>query len=301
MTTKTNRSLLVQGFTSVLVGNETASGGYAQMVVGWLPFLDTCLRWSVGEGAEAKTELFRVKEYVTNPAADNKVQGYRMAAIASDILGLSDDEPVTTAIKQAVSRTLRVAVSVGYFYGNKITLATLPGVGNKRRVVLSGIPAGDMFDLMEKLPDGEAPRFNVLGRSAARKLAEARVGDGLKPLSPAKLMEAVLSRPVMASGANHAIYGKTWSMTDMLAAMYKRGIAAGLMPEEKTRGADDGKLSTEKAKAFQAKLSQVQQWVALVGKVDGEVDVAPTKEQEAVMDSIAEAWAAYRSANPLLF
>jgi hypothetical protein len=310
MNKQSNASLLMQGYSNLVTGMETVEGGLAQMVLGWLPSLDTPLRWSVGEGADAKAEMFSAREYVSKPADDSKRQGFRMAAIGSNLLGRPEDtDPMSTSLKGRVTESLRAAVAAHHFYSNdkgdsKLRLVTLTGAGGKKRSVIMGVPAGDMFDLLEKQADGLPPKLNAKGRAVANTLAKQH--KGAKPLTDAQLLERVLSAEMACDGSFDRDYGKTWSAADFCKHMFKRGIAAGLMPEPKTRatGDDVGEHASKTAltvKAFSAKIEQVRDWLKMCNAPDGEVQIAPTKEQEAVLDVIAEQWAAYRSAHPILF
>jgi hypothetical protein len=295
----------MQGYSNLVTGIETVEGGLAQMVLGWLPVLDTPLRWSVGEGAEAKSEVFTASEYVIKPADDSKRQGFRMAVIGSDLFGRPDDaEPMSVGLKGRVTESLRAAVAVRHFYGDKLRLVTLTGSGGKKRSVVMNVPAGDMFDLLEKQAEGAPPKLNAKGRAVANTLA--KLHRGAKPLTDAQLMAKVLGQGLACDGAIDRDYGKTWSSADFCKVMFKRGIAAGLMPEPKSRGGSDdvgehAAKSAQAVKNFSAKIEQVRDWLSMCNAPNGEVQIAPTKEQEAVLDVIAEQWAAYRSAHPVLF
>lgn len=311
MTSKSNISLLMQGFGSLIEGLEKQEGGKSQMILGWLPVLDTPLRWSIGEGADAKCEIFSAREYVTKPAADNKVQGLRLAVIGSDLLGRPETAgPMIDTLKNNVLATLRAAIAVQHFYLNdkgvcSLSLASLQGGSNKPRKVLAGVPARDVFDLLEKMPDGVAPALNAAGKKVLDANAMKRANEGLKPLSAAKAFDAVINDKVTL-GVIHPVYGRVMSPSKFCDALIKRGVAAGLMPEPKPRGGSDdvgghAHKSAQAAKNFSAKIEQVRDWLTMCNAPDGEVQIAPTKEQEAVLDMIAEQWAAYRSAHPILF
>jgi hypothetical protein len=315
MTNKSNASLLMQGYSNLVTGRDTIDGGLAQMVLGWLPVLDTPLRWSIGEGAEAVAGMFSAAEYVAKPLDDTKKQGVRLAVIGTDLLGRPDDvEPMSGALKGDVTESLRAAVAVRAFYinrseqtgvtRNKLRLVTVMGASGKRRSVIAGIPAGDMFDLLEKQAEGLPPKLNAKGRAVANTLAKAH--RGARPLTDAQLIERVLSAEVACDGAIDRDYGRTWTTKQFCAVMFKRAIAAGLLPEPKSRGGSDdvGEHAVKSAQAvknFSAKIEQVRDWLTMCNAPNGEVQIAPTKEQEAVLDMIAEQWAAYRSSHPILF
>lgn len=307
MRTKSNASLLMQGFGNLVTGSDTVEGGLAQMILGWLPVLDTPIRWSVGEGAEAKSEVFTAAEYVIKPAANTKLQGFRLAAIGADLLGRPDDvEPLRGALKGNVVKTLRAAVAVRHFYGDKLRLITVLGHGGKKRSAIMGIPAGDMFDLLEKLPEGSEPKLNSAGRAVGNLFIRARSKSSRRAYTDAQLVAAVLSEEVACDGQADEKYGVTWSSVQFCERMFKRGVAAGLLPDAKSRntGDDVGEHAAKTAqtvKNFSAKIEQVRDWLMMCNAPDGEVQIAPTPEQEAVLDVIAEQWAAYRSAHPILF
>ena len=167
-----------------------------------------------------------------------------------------------------------------------------------------GVPAGDMFDLLEKQAEGLPSKLNAKGRAVANTIAKQH--RGAKPLTEAQLMDRVLSAELACDGSVDRDYGKTWSAADFCKHMFKRGVAAGLLPEPKSRGGSDdvGEHANKTAqitKNFSAKIEQVRDWLTMCNAPDGEVQIAPTKEQEAILDVIAEQWAAYRSAHPVLF
>jgi hypothetical protein len=311
MTNKSNASLLMQGYGSLVEGIEKQEGGKSQMILGWLPVLDTPLRWSVGEGADAKSEIFTAREYITKPHKDTKVKGLRMAVIGSDLLGRPETAgPMVGGLKGNVTDTLRAAIAVEHFYGNgkggsSLSLVSLLGAGGKSRKLLAGIPARDVFDLLEKMPEGSAPALNTAGRAVLNANAIQRGNEGLKPLSATKALNDVINSKVTL-GVTHAVYGKVMSPTEFCKALIKRGVAADLMPDPVSRGGSDdvGEHANKTAQAtknFSAKIEQVRDWLTMCNAPDGEVQIAPTKEQEAILDVIAEQWAAYRSAHPVLF
>jgi hypothetical protein len=310
MTNKSNASLLMQGYSNLVTGRDTIDGGLAQMVLGWLPVLHTPLRWSIGEGADAVGGMFSAAEYVAKPLDDTKKQGVRLAVLGTDLLGRPDDvEPMSGALKGDVTESLRAAVAVQAFYTDdkgkcRLRLVTVMGASGKRRSVIAGIPAGDMFDLLEKQAEGLPPKLNAKGRAVANTLAKAH--RGARPLTDDQLLNRVLSAEVACDGVMDRDYGRTWTTKQFCAVMFKRAIAAGLLPEPKSRGGSDdvgehAAKTAQAAKNFSAKIEQVRDWLTMCNAPDGEVQIAPTKEQEAVLDMIAEQWAAYRAAHPMLF
>lgn len=309
MTNKSNASLLMQGYSNLVTGKEIVEGGLAQMVLGWLPVLDTPLRWSIGEGAEAVGGMFSAAEYVIKPLADTKKQGVRLAVIGTDLLGRPDDvEPMSGNLKGDVTESLRAAVAVRYFYPDALDLVMLAGHNGRKRAAIRGIPAGDMFDLLEKQAEGLPPKFNKVGRELANDVIKAHRGK--RPLSDEQVMQRVLSEPLTCDGSRATKYGdkaKFWTAREFCAALDKRAVAAGVLPEKKqrNRGSDDvGEHASKTAqvvKNFSAKIEQVKDWLTMCNAPDGEVQIAPTKEQEAILDVIAEQWAAYRAKHPLLF
>lgn len=294
----------MQGVNNILTGTETVEGGLAQMVLGWLPVLDTTLRWSIGQGADAVAGLFTVAEQYANPLPDNKKQGARLAVIGTDLLGLSEDDPMPDVLKNKVKDTARAAIAIRHFYGDdKLKLATIYGHNGKRRTVITGVPASDMFDLLEKQPDGAPVKLNAAGRKVANAIVRDHKG---RPLTEAQLINRVLTREMTCDGAIDGAYGKTWATSTFCSRMFQRGVAAGILPPAKPRttGDDVGEHASKSAitaKNFSAQIERVRDWLAMCNAPDGEVQIAPTKEQEAILDAIAEQWAAYRAAHPMLF
>jgi hypothetical protein len=291
----------------ILEGGQRRDGGQASLAFNLIMLLDSPIvhRWS-GDGDEYVDD-FKVRDFITDKPKNEQggfhstLQTARRNAILSQVFGYGEEAFDNSAVKTALDKALPSAIVLQYYYETDkgkmpLRLAYLPGDVEGRKRVITGIPAGDMFDLLTV--DGEGKEtLTATGKRALSKSDESFLElKGRLPKDDAERRAFMLTRPLATSGALHPTYGaKTLTAVQFLDALKARGEVDGVLPPpapRNTKGKVDAGLDIGRS------VKLLTDWVAIISAPDGEVDVAPNDEREAALDRLCEAWAAYRVANP---
>lgn len=302
---KSNVLPLVVDMRSYLEGHDKTEGGLASMAVNFVPVLDSILSCpDMSDDTGSKRDVFKVKEYILNKPrnADDTFssiqQGARNTAMMVDLFGF-ESYNIPHAAKTARDKALPAAIAIAHYYPDGLRVVpTISTAGNGKRNVIGGIPAADMFDLVN--PDG-----TLTGSGKATLAAFTPVFHRERkrfPKDDAELVTFMLAYPVEATGRLDPTFRnaqgnalKALSSSEFLKRLTDRAIAdkvlPAIVPKKPKTPVDAG---TDLGKS--AKL--LADWVAALVDPNGEPLAAPMPEHEKLMDSLAEKWAAYRAANP---
>ena len=302
---KSNVLPLVVDMRSYLEGQDKSEGGLASMAVNFVPVLGSILSCpDMSDDTGSKRDVFTVKEYILNKPrnADGSLssiqQGARNTAMMVDLFGF-ESYNIPHAAKTARDKALPAAIAIAHYYPNGLRIVpTISTAGNGKRNVIGGIPAADMFELVN--PDG------TLTGSGKATLAdfteEFHSRKSRFPKDDAELVTFMLTYPCSTTGKAAPKFRnaqgnplKALSSSEFLKRLTARAIAdkvlPAIVPKKPKTPVDAG---TDLGKS--AKL--LADWVAALVDPDGEPLAAPMPEHEKLMDSLAEKWAAYRAANP---
>lgn len=303
---KVNVSPLVGAMREHLQGKDKAEGGLAALAVGLADSLDAILSCDWADERNGR-DVFTVKDYILNKPRNEDgshwkgQQELRNIAMLTQLFGF-EPYAIPDGAKQARDKALPAAIALNHFYRDgegklSIYVRSVPGSTGNKRNVLGGIPAADMFSLVDAdgalTPEGKA---TFAGFAPVFHREKKRF-----PHDDAELQTYMLGYPVESTGsldpsfrnAKSALRAK--SSSKFLSDLVERAIKAGVLPPpppRNTKGKLDAGLDIDKS----AKL--LVDWVAMISAPDGEVDAAPNDEREAALDRLCEAWAAYRVANP---
>ena len=306
---KLNVSPLVGAMREHLQGKDKVEGGLAALAVGLADSLDAVLSCEWADERNGR-DVFTVREYITDKPRNEGDQSHwraqqelRNSAMLTQLFGF-ESYAIPDGAKQARDKALPAAIALDHFYRDgegklSIYVRSVPGSTGNKRNVLGGIPAADMFSLVDAdgalTPEGKAT-FAVFAPVFHRERKRF-------PHDDAELQGYMVAYPVESTGSLDPSFrtgnGKSAlrakSSSKFLSDLVEQAIKAGVLPPpppRNTKGKVDAGLDIDKS----AKL--LVDWVAMISAPDGEVDAAPNDEREAALDRLCEAWAAYRVANP---
>ena len=234
------------------------------------------------------------------------VQGHRREALLMNLFGF-EAWNIPQRMRTAIDRVIPEAIAVRHYYGRddlskmtgtsslSIRMVKVPGDINKTsRRVIGGIAAGDMFELVDK--EGA---LNTLGKKSLRLFpAIYRAHTKRDAPDDAALAEFMLAFQVEADGRSSSLFDNAKSLTSVqfLDKLVAAARADGVLPPKDTRnssGKTDKGIDLATSAAFVlASLDDV------LNRDESSVEFS--KPLEELMDSVAERWAAYRSAFPRL-
>jgi hypothetical protein len=304
--TKANYNPLLADMEAFLKGAEQSEGGRVALSVDMVAFLNTPIvhKYSDKDGTEY-TGSFRVRDLVLDkPRNDDDseskvVQGHRREAALINLFGF-ESWNIPQRMRTALDRIIPEAIALQHYYKREdntmsIQMVKVPGDLNKTsRRVLGGIPAGDMFELVDK--EGA---LNTLGKKSLRLFpAIYRAHTKRDAPDDATLAEFMLAFKVEADGRASSLFDGAKALTSVqfLDRLVAAARAEGVLPPLATRNTS-GK--TDKGADLKGSASLCLSSIDHVLSAD-DSDVAFSQEVELMFDAIAERWAAYRSAFPRL-
>lgn len=304
--TKANYNPLLADMEAFLKGAEQSEGGRVALSLDMVAFLNTPIvhKYQDKDGTEY-TDDFRVADLVLNKprnedGSESKiVQGHRREAALINLFGF-ESWNIPQRMRTALDRIIPEAIALRYYYGRddgslSVRMVKVPGDLNKTsRRVLGGIPAGDMFELVDK--EGA---LNTLGKKSLRLFpAIYRAHTKRDAPDDATLAEFMLAFQVEADGRASSLFDSAKALTSVqfLDKLVAAARAEGVLPAKDTRNTS-GK--TDKGADLKGSASLcLSSLDAVLTRDDSEVTFSA--EVELMFDAIAERWAAYRSAYPRL-
>ena len=306
MTRNTNVSPLRADCEAFLKGSEQAEGGRAALSIDMVSYLNTPIVYEyVEKDGSTEKDDFAVHEMVTNKPYNAKgefhktLQGHRRAALISSLFGFETFN-IPTKLSTAIDKLIPEAIALRHYYGRDdgslaIRMVNVPGsIGNAKRRVIGFIPAGDMFQLV-----GDDGKPTTVTRKAMQSftMIYAAHNNRRMPKSDEELLEFMLAYPVEADGKANVLFGGAKALTSaqflerLVAAAREEGVLPAL--EKRDREKEDKGVSLKAStELVLASLDQVL--------TTDESDAVFSAEIEAVMDMVAERWAAYRVRFPIL-
>ena len=302
----TNGSSLRADMEAFLKGAEGAEGGRAAMAIDLVDYLPTPIVYTYADkdGTEYRDD-FAVRDLVLNKprnedASRSKiVQGHRREALLCSVFGF-ESYNIPTRMRTAIDKLVPEAIALKHYYGRddgslKVRMHKVPGdIDKTSRRVIGGVPAGDMFELV----DGDG-KLTTLGRKSLRLMpAIFRAHNKRDARDDAELAEFMLAFDVEADGKANSLFdgAKALTSAQFLDRLVKAGRAEGVLPAVETRNT---KGKVDKGDDFKASAAMLLSSLDAV-LTSEESDVTFSAEIETLMDSVAERWAAYRSAFPRL-
>lgn len=304
--TKPNYNPLLADMEAFLKGAEQSEGGRVALSLDMVAFLNTPIvhKYQDKDGTEY-TDDFRVADLVLNkPRNDDgseskTVQGHRREAALINLFGF-ESWNIPQRMRTALDRIIPEAIALRHYYGRddgslSVRMVKVPGDLNKTsRRVLGGIPAGDMFELVDK--EGA---LNTLGKKSLRLFpAIYRAHTKRDAPDDATLAEFMLAFQVEADGRASSLFDGAKALTSVqfLDKLVAAARVEGVLPAKDTRNTS-GK--TDKGADLKGSASLcLSSLDAVLTRDDSEVTFSA--EVELMFDAIAERWAAYRSAYPRL-
>lgn len=294
MTKINNQSLLVRAADAAILGDDVSSGALAMGLVGAMEMERAPLVAIIGDDRFP----FVASDYLRKPRkadgkVDAKLHSARSVAMLVDLYGQSA-ENVSPAVQTLRDKTLAAGVYAS-FAGLPLKLVKVTGRSGKARHCIEGVPAGEVLKLFD---DENKPTAAYEKAAGVLKSALLVTGKGKAP-SDADIRDAVLGFPLLCDGSEHPMFGVKVPTTGQLCAILKSKAAdcglADAVEGRASRVADTGgdKL-LEHAKALGVALTAFNQ-------PDGDTPLAPSRDFEAAMDEVAESWAVYRAAHPIMF
>ncbi len=295
MTKINNASLLIRAADAAILGDDVSSGALAMGLIGAMETAYAPLVAVLGDDRFP----FVAADYLRKPRkldgkVDAKLHSARSAAMMVDLYGQAS-ENIAPAVQTLRDKTFAAGV-YAECAGLKLKLVKVTGRSGKARHCVEGVPAGVVLKLFD---DNNKPTSAYDKAAGVLKSALTVTNKGKTP-SDADIRNAVLGFPLVCDGADHPMFGVKVPTTGQLCSILKgKAASAGLSdPIEgrasRTADGDGGDKLLEHATAIKTALD-----VFLAP--EGESDKAPSRDFEAAMDVVAERWAAYRVANPVLF
>lgn len=304
--TKANYNPLLADMEAFLKGAEQSEGGRVALSLDMVAFLDTPIvhKYQDKDGTEY-TDDFRVSDLVLNkPRNDDGseskvVQGHRREAALINLFGF-ESWNIPQRMRTALDRIIPEAIALRHYFKREdgslsVRMVKVPGDLEKTsRRVLGGIPAGDMFELVDK--EGA---LNTLGKKSLRLFpAIYRAHTKRDAPDDATLAEFMLAFNVEADGRASSLFDGAKALTSVqfLDKLVAAARVDGVLPAKDTRNTS-GK--TDKGADLKGSASLcLSSLDAVLTRDDSEVTFSA--EVELMFDAIAERWAAYRSAYPRL-
>lgn len=304
--TKPNIPALRADAEAFLKGSEQAEGGRAALSLDMVAYLGSPIvhKFKDKDGTEY-TDDFVISDLVMNKprnddgSASKTVQGHRRVAAIVNLFGF-ESYAIPDKINTAMDKLVPEAIALRYFYGREdgslgVRMVKVPGDINKTsRRVVGGIPAADMFELVD-----DAGNPTALAKKSMRNFAGIfRAYKKRDAHDDAELLQFMLAYDVEADGRKASLFdgAKALTSAQFLDRLVKAAREAGALPpiDPRDRDSKGGKgLDLKSASALVlASLDQV------LGSDESDTVFSP--ELESVLDQVAERWAAYRSAFPRL-
>jgi hypothetical protein len=303
-----NISPLVADMRAYLEGNEKAEGGIASMSIHLADSLKAILSCDYTDGRSGR-DVFEVKDFILDKPRneDDSVshlqQSARNVAMLTQLFGF-EAYAIPDGAKQARDKALSAAIALSHYYRDadgklSVYVRSVPGSTGGKRNVIGGIPAADMFDLVDA-----KGALTAAGKATFANFTPVFHREKKRfPKDDAELLAYMLSYPVESTGSIDPTFRgpkaalKAKSTSRFLKDLVERAIADGVHPKpvpKKPKLPVDGGVDLERS------VKLLTDWVEIISAPDGETDVAPNAEREALLDKFCEAWAHYRAANPRL-
>ncbi len=306
MTKLSNAPALRADMEAFLRGSEQSEGGRAAMAIDLVEYLTTPIVYTYADkdGTEYK-DGFVVQDIILNkPKNDDgtkadTVQGHRREALLCQLFGF-ESYAIPDKMRTAIDKLIPEAIALRHYYGRDggslaVRMHKVPGdVGKTSRRVIGAIPAGDMFQLV----DGEGA-LTTLGRKSLRLFpAIFRAHTKRDARDDSELAEFMVAFGVEADGKASSLFNGSKSLTSaqFLKRLVDQARADGVLPAIEQRNT---KGKVDKGDDLKASAALVLTSLDAVLTTD-ESNVVFSPEIETVLDTIAERWAAYRSAFPRL-
>lgn len=301
-----NINPLIADMEAFLKGSEQAEGGRVAMSLDMVPFLGTPIvyKYADRDGTEY-TDSFNVCDLVLDKprnedgSESKTVQGHRREAVLINLFGF-ESWNIPHRMRTALDKIIPEAIALRYYYGRddgslSVRMVRVPGdVDKTSRRVLGGIPAGDMFELVDK--DGS---LNTLGKKSLR-LFPAIYRAHVKRDAPddSVLTDFMLSFSVEADGRAASLFDGAKSLTSVqfLDKLVTAARGEGVLPPKEKRDTS-GKASKGEDIKSSASLC-LASLDAVLSRDDS--DVTFSADLELLFDTLADKWAAYRQAFPRL-
>lgn len=304
-----NVSPLVADMRAYLEGNEKSEGGIASMSIHLADSLRAILSCEYVDGSSGR-DVFEVQDFILNKPRneDGSVkqaqQAARNTAMLTQLFGF-ESYAIPDGAKQARDKALSAAIALSHFYRDadgklSVYVRSVPGSTGGKRNVIGGIPAKDMFELVD-----DKGELTVAGRATLAAFAPVFHREKKRfPKDDAELRDFMLFYPVESTGSLDPTFRsakgqplKAKSTSRFLKDLVERAIKEGVHPApvpKSPKAPVDGGIDLERS------VKLLTDWVGMLNEPDGEVEVAPNVEREAMLDKLCEGWAHYRAANPRL-
>lgn len=307
MTKLSNGSALRADMEQFLKGSEQAEGGRAAMAIDLTDYLGTPIVYTYADkdGTEYKDD-FAVRDIVLNkPRNDGDgseskiVQGHRREALLVNLFGF-ESYAIPSKMRTAIDKLIPEAIALKHYYGRDdgslaVRMHKVPGdIGKTSRRVIGGIPAGDMFALV----DGEGA-LTTLGRKSLRLFpAIFRAHTKRDARDDTELTEFMLAFNVEADGKASSLFDGSKALTSaqFLDSLVKQARADGVLPAIESRNT---KGKVDKGDDLKSSAALVLSSLDTV-LASEESDVVFSADIETLLDTVAERWAAYRCQYPRL-
>jgi len=303
MTKATNTPSLRADMEAFLKGSEGAEGGRAAMALDLVDYLSTPVVYTYADkdGTEYRDD-FAVRDIVMNKprnedgSESKTVQGHRREALLCSVFGF-ESYAIPQRMRTAIDKLIPEAIALWNYYGRSdgslsVRMAKVPGdLAKTSKRVIGGISAVDMFPLL----DGEG-KLSALGKKSLRLFpAIFRAHNKRDARDDTELETFMLAFEVEADGRASSLFdgAKALTSAQWLDKLVGKARADGVLPPLATR---DTKGKVDKGVDLKASAALVLSSLdEVLGSDEG---MTFSVELETMLDSVAERWAAYRSAFP---
>jgi hypothetical protein len=286
-----------------LKGSEGAEGGRAAMALDLVDYLSTPVVYTYADkdGTEYRDD-FAVRDIVMNKprnedgSESKTVQGHRREALLCSVFGF-ESYAIPQRMRTAIDKLIPEAIALWNYYGRSdgslsVRMAKVPGdLAKTSKRVIGGISAVDMFPLL----DGEG-KLSALGKKSLRLFpAIFRAHNKRDARDDTELETFMLAFEVEADGRASSLFdgAKALTSAQWLDKLVGKARADGVLPPLATR---DTKGKVDKGVDLKASAALVLSSLdEVLGSDEG---MTFSVELETMLDSVAERWAAYRSAFP---
>ena len=294
MRNNNNASLLVRAADAAILGDDVSSGALAMGLIGAMEVCDSPLVAVLGDDRFP----FVASDYLRKPrkadgSTDGKLHSARSTAIMVDLYGQSSSD-IAPAVQTLRDKTFAAGVYAKRS-GMALELVKVTGRSGKVRHCVGGVPAMDVIKLFD---DNNKPTAAYTKAEGVLRAAMMATNKGKAPTDE-KLREAVLGFPIVCDGSEHSMFGvKVPTTTQLYTLLKAKAVESGLAdegPERDTKGKKGtGDKLLEHATAIETALK------AFLDPAN-EASAPPSRDFESKMDAVAESWAAYRVAHPVMF